>query len=126
MARQRTPNAKARVLGRDLKDPQRYRTRHDPRTEPLGDPPSRLTADETREWRDFARALPWLRRSDRKILAIACRLSVRALHGDELDLPALAELRRTLTAMGATPADRSKVSIPDDDDGDDPAREFVN
>lgn len=125
MAKQRTPNDKAKVLGRDLKDPQRFRKRSNPAVEPLGDPPAWLSADAKREWKTLDAEIPWLKRSDRALVSLTAHLA--ALINEKPDIPVayLSEHRRQLCALGGSPADRSKIHAPDDDD-DDPAAEFIN
>jgi hypothetical protein len=62
---------------------------------------------------------------DRTLLELACRLTTRMQTDPEMGIAALAQLRLCLSAMGATPTDRSKVAMPDAD-GADPADEFLN
>lgn len=125
MARQRTPLAKAKTLGRDLKDPQRYGNRTDPLTAPLGAPPAWLKKEAVKEWKTLAAEIPWLRRSDRALVAITAHTA--ALISEKPDLPVayLAEHRRQLCALGGSPADRSKIFMPEED-ANDPLQEFVN
>lgn len=73
----------------------------------------------------FASEMPWLARSDRTLVEVASKLRARMMTDPEMGVNALAQLRLCLSAMGGTPADRSKVSAPDDED-EDPAAEFLN
>ncbi len=125
MARQRTPNEKAKVLGLDVKDPQRYRIRANPMTAPLGVPPKWLSKEATTKWKTLAAEIPWLRKSDRQMVAITASLGA-SLQADPLkNISALSEYRRQLCALGGSPADRSKIFMPDENDENDPAREFI-
>ena len=125
MARQRTPNDKAEILGRTLKDPQRYRNRSNPLTDPLGTPPAWLTKEAKSKWRTLAAEIPWLRKSDRQLVAITATLGA-SLQADPLkNIAALSEYRRQLCALGGSPADRSKIFVPEQDDENDPAKEFI-
>lgn len=126
MARQRTPNSKAEVLGRTQKDPQRYRKRTNPAVEPLGDPPAWLSKEAKLEWKTLDAEIPWLKRSDRALVSLTATLAVAIKKDPLVNMAALTEYRRQLCALGGSPADRSKIHAPDDDDADDPAREFIN
>jgi hypothetical protein len=66
--------------------------------------------------------MPWLARSDRKLVGIAARLAVQ-IEGGGAPLAAFTQMRLCLSSMGGTPADRTKVQTPDDD-SDDPAEKF--
>ncbi len=126
MARPRTPLDAAKATGADAKNPQRYRDRKEPKVEALGEPPKHLDDEARAEWRRLAADIPWLGRSDRAIVESAALLMARRTAGD---LPAslYGELRQTLTQLGATPATRSRISAPNgEDEGDDPASEFLN
>ena len=125
MARQRQPNARAKVTGADIKNPQRYRNRSNPATQPLGDPPAYLSKDAKAEWRTLAGEIPWLCRSDRQMVALTATLAAHIQKHPETPVAYYAEHRRQLCALGGSPADRSKINVPDDDEQD-PAAEFIN
>ncbi|MEJ0015701.1 MAG: hypothetical protein WDN25_03895 [Acetobacteraceae bacterium] len=115
----RTPRAKAKVAGSDVKNPQRYRARKDPAAAPLGSPPTWMDELQGRVWRTFAGELPWLNRSHRALLEIAVTVRTRLMAGDEVPgVQALNLLRQCLGQMGATPADATKVQVPDDGEED--------
>ncbi|MBK0399513.1 hypothetical protein H0I76_09945 [Limibaculum sp. M0105] len=76
-------------------------------------------------WLELADEMPWLAHSDRKIVEVAAKLTVRLAADTDMGVNALAQLRMCLSSMGGTPADRSKVVLPDDED-DDPLAEFLN
>ena len=125
MPRPKTPRQVARVTGADLKDPQRYRDSADPVLPEVGNPPARLDEEQRATWVEFTDDLPWLRRSDRTILELACRLTTRMKKDPDMGIAALAQLRLCLSAMGATPTDRNKVAMPEGKVTD-PADEFLN
>lgn len=112
----------AEASGAFVKNPQR--TRKEPKAAPVGKPPKRLTEIEREAWEELVDELPWLARSDRKVLEVAAKLTARMMTGPEMGVNALAQLRLCLSSMGATPADRSKVSARDEED-DDPAAAYL-
>ena len=126
MARPRTPKAKASVTGQADKKRTRYDARNEPKiTDPIGDPPEWIVDTDTSKaasaWRLFAREIPWLNSSHRIFVAMACKYQGRIMAGEDIGIQAMNGLRQMLGQMGATPADSSKVAIPDgekdDDDG---------
>jgi hypothetical protein len=117
LARQRAPAAKAKIEGRHLKNPQRYKP-NEPTSQPIGDPPAWLTEPQAKAWRGFEAELPWLRVSDRCIVSIASVLRARLESGQEVGTKALSLLRLCLGSMGATPADASKINWAPDDEPD--------
>lgn len=118
MARQRAPVAKARLEGRHIKNPQRYR-QHEASAEAIGAAPRWLTKPQTASWRSFVNELPWLRASDRCLVGIASVLRARLESGAEVGTKSLGLLRLCLSSMGATPADASKISWSPDEESDD-------
>lgn len=121
MARPRTPRAKAAVEGADKKNPQRFRGRNDVGVDgPLGDPPAWLVDTDTNmarsAWVLFADELPWLNKSHRALVGMAASVRGRLIAGQDVGVQALNLLRQCLGQMGATPADATKVSLPDDED----------
>lgn len=125
MPRPRTPKPVAEASGAAAKNPQRFRERSEPKVSALGDPPDFFNETECAAWLGFKKEMPWLAESDRAIVEIAARLRGRLISDPEMGVNALAQLRLCLSSMGGTPADRSKVSAPDEDD-DDPADQFFN
>ena len=125
MAQRRTPIAKAKVTGRDVHDRARFAGRNEPVSTALGAPSDFLGEHGREAWEAFKSELPWLMESDRTLVEIACSLRARLIAGEEVGVNALAQLRLCISAMGGTPADRSKVSAPGDG-GSDPADEFLN
>lgn len=125
MPRARTPAAVAEAIGADVKNPQRFAARSKPKVQPLGKPPKRLSEIERDAWLELADEMPWLGRSDRKIVEVAAKLTARMMTDPEMGVNALAQLRMCLSSMGGTPADRTKVPTPDDEE-EDPLAEFIN
>ena len=119
MARPRTPSAKAAVEARDKKDPQRFKDRSEPKIpDGLGEPPAWLEdkedgAQSRSAWLLFQSEIPWLNHSHRMLVEIASRIRGRVMAGEDVGIQALNMLRQCLGQMGATPADASKVTIPD-------------
>ncbi len=120
MARPRNPLGKATVEGRDKINAGRFKGRADPKSNgPLGAPPSWLkdTADIKAKsaWKLFAKELPWLNESHRILVGMASNIQGRIMAGQEVGVQAMNLLRQMLGQMGATPADASKVAVPEDD-----------
>lgn len=124
MPQPRTPQAKAKATGRAAHDPQRFRDRKEPKGKPLGEPSEGLTETQQKCWEAFRREMPWLMESDRALVETASILRARLWTNHDLGVQALGQLRMCISAMGGTPADRSKVSVPDEE-SDDPAAEFL-
>ena len=125
MARPRTPKAKAAVTARDSHDKKRFEGRNEPKVaDPIGPPPDWIEDTESSKarsaWELFAKEIPWLNRSHRIFVAMACKYQGRIMAGEDIGIQAMNGLRQMLGQMGATPADSSKVAIPDgDEDKDD-------
>jgi hypothetical protein len=128
MARPRTPVAKALVEGAGIKNRKRHAGRKAPRIETLGGPSRHLTVYQHRAFERFRAELPWLKESHRVLVEIASQLRGAMLDPGTAEAPSpglslqgLQELRRCLSAMGATPSDESKVnwSGGEEDDPDD-------
>jgi hypothetical protein len=126
MARPRTPLAKAKVTGQDKRHSERFKGRKEPPPRgPLGDPPNWMKKPgQIEAWNTFADELFWLDRSHRAIVSIAADIRGRQIAGEEMDVKAYTLLRQCLGQMGATPADASKVQMPDDDTPDDPSAKY--
>lgn len=124
MARPRLPSAVAAATGADKKNPGRFAGRSKPNAPPLGSAPAKFTGPQKAAWAAFKDEMPWLSKSDRAVVQVASRL--RAAMETDADFPmaGFAQLRMCLSAMGGTPADRTKVSAPDDED-EDPLEKFM-
>jgi hypothetical protein len=118
LPRQRTPTAKARIEGRHIKNPKRYKP-NEPTADAIGDPPQWLTEPQAVAWRDFSGELPWLNTSHRCIVEIASVLRARLQSGAEMGTKSLSLLRLCLGSLGATPADASKISWAPEEEPDD-------
>ena len=116
MARQRTPTAKLKLLGSFKKHPERAR---DDEPEPSGplptEPPNHLPDDVKEVWTEIVSVTPLgvLGAGDRFIMEICSNL----LSEYRRDPPAmnsarLTQLRISLGALGLTPADRNRLSVP--------------
>lgn len=125
MARRRIPPAVARVTGRDQHDPGRFRGRNHPAAAPLGEAADWMADDARDCFEGFRAELPWLRESDRALVEIAASLRGRMVASPDVGLKALNALRLCLSAMGATPTDRSKITTTDDREPD-PAAKFLS
>lgn len=119
MPNHRTPVAKATVTGTADRNPQRYRDRKEPKTLELGSPSPFLDEFGVTAWEGFKRELPWLMESDRALVEIAATVRGRLLAGKDVGTTALSMLQSILSKMGATPADRTKVSAPDEEPEED-------
>jgi hypothetical protein len=72
----------------------------------------------------LAADLPWLNRSHRAIVSLACEILGRQIAGEEVGVKALSLLRMILGQLGATPADASKVKMPVEENEDDPSKKY--
>jgi hypothetical protein len=76
-------------------------------------------------WETFSDELPWLNRSHRALVEIASIARADLISGGpDLNVRSLNLLRQCLGQMGATPADASKVTLPDEDDDADPSDKY--
>lgn len=125
MAKPRTPVAKAKAAGREIVNAGRYKNRKEPRADCLGAPPSWMAKDQAMIWEQFAKELSWLNGSHRALLEIATSIRVRVVRGEDVGVQALNLLRQCLGQMGATPADATKVTMPDETD-EAPEDKFFN
>jgi hypothetical protein len=119
LANPRKPKAKALVEASEVKNPKRFRDRKEPKvTDAIGNPPEWFGGEERVAWRQFQTELPWLNGSHRALLEIAATVRARLAKGEDVSMQALNLLRQCLGQMGATPADATKVSVPDDGEED--------
>lgn len=119
MPNARTPVAKAKATGAAALHPGRHANRKDPKTQPLGDPSPFLDEHGIKAWEAYRRELPWLMESDRSLVEIAASVRGRLLAGEDVGVTALSMLQSMLSKMGGSPADRSKVGAPDDEQQED-------
>jgi hypothetical protein len=126
MSRPRVPAAKAKVTAAAAKNPQRHRGRKAAGGAALGKPSPWLSRGGRTAFASFKRELPWLKESHRVIVELASHLRGHLIEPPHLlGLQGMQELRRCLGALGATPADESKVTLPDDD-AEDPEEAFFS
>lgn len=121
MPRPRTPRAKAKATGRDLKNPARFEGRNEPKIdEGVGEPFEWLKPKAKQAWKDLADEIPWLNKSHRGLLSIAATIRGRMMgdSAEEVGVQAMNLYRQALGSMGATPSDASKVGAMQGDQKD--------
>lgn len=126
MPRPRVPLVKAQTTGRVLRNPGRFKDRKEPPSPgELGQPPKWLNKPHEHEaWNTLATDLPWLNKSHRTIVAMASGLLARQIAGEEVGVKSLNLLRMMLGSMGGSPADASRVKMPESADDTDPASKY--
>jgi hypothetical protein len=125
MSRPRVPKSKAICTGQVLNHPARFAKRTEPTVSmPVGPAPSWMSRPQAKAWNQFKKELFWLNGSHRAILEIASTVRARMTAGDDVGIQKMNLLRQCLGQMGATPADASKVNIPDDEEVDPADRYF--
>jgi hypothetical protein len=123
MARPRTPIMKAHITGASLHDPARYAGRMMTAGGSIGQPPECMTSAQAEAWQEFTVELPWLNSSHRAVLQIAAVLRARLNSDPDMGVAAMQAYSAVLSKLGATPADESRVAMPDLAE-DDPAERF--
>lgn len=113
------PVAKAKVTGAAARNPKRHSKRADPVTGVLGGAPIHLEKFAKRAWERFRAELPWLTSSDRALLEVACIIRAEMLRGEVVGIQKLNTYQAVLSKLGATPTDRSKVNVPDEEPEED-------
>lgn len=115
MPRPRTPVAKAKAAGADVKNPKRHEGRTAPKgTSGLGPASKWMGEWQVKAFDLFRGELPWLKESHRVLVELASVQRARMLDPeDRLSMDGATELRRCLAQLGATPADESKVNSGD-------------
>lgn len=116
MPNPRTPAAKAKVTGAAALHPGRHAKRRDPKTSPLGGPSPFLDENGEAAWEGFKRELPWLMESDRAMVEVCAQVRGLLLKGEDVGVTRLSMYQSMLSKLGASPADRTKVSAGDDED----------
>lgn len=113
MARPRTPTSLLELRGAFKEHPERKAERaNEPRpTEPLGKPPSGMTAAQKKVWKELASlVVPGvLTISDRIAVELAVVLTSRLRDGS-IKTQEISILTTLLGKLGMTPSDRAKVS----------------
>lgn len=118
MAPPRLPVAKADVTGAAAKNPGRHANRNDPSTVPLGKPSTFLDEHGAAAWEGFKLELPWLMESDRAMVEVCSLIRGELMAGKDVGVTRLSMYQSTLSKLGASPADRSKISVPEEEDDD--------
>jgi hypothetical protein len=119
MSNPRLPVAKAHATGAAIKNPGRHADRKKPKgTRPVGEPYKMMSEAEQIQWHEFVQDLPWLNSSHRVLLRLACVLAA-SMDTADFGVSKAQALGSILSKLGATPADESKVSVPDGDDEED-------
>lgn len=122
----RTPLEKAKATGAFKANPKRFKDRtRSPSSAPLGTPSDWLEGEQRIVWEMFRGELPWLKESHRGLVEIACTVRARLTSGEDVGVQALNLLRQCLGQMGGTPADESKVRVPDEGEAD-PAESYFH
>jgi len=116
MPAHRAPAAKAKVTGAALRNPKRHAQRSEPASAALGGAPAHLDLHAKRAWARFRAELPWLTAADNALLEIAATVRGRMLAGEVPGTTALSMYQSVLSKLGATPTDRSKVNVPDEEE----------
>ena len=114
MARPRTPAALLELRGAFKKDPQRRR--EEPAANgPVGGPPPSFDAELQAVWEELVGLVPSgvLSRADRWTAEVACRMMHQLRNGD-IKAAEIGILQSCLSRMGMTPADRSRIAIPEE------------
>ncbi|MGX9144991.1 hypothetical protein [Mesorhizobium sp. 128a] len=125
MARPRNPLAKAKAEGREKINAGRFKNRSEPKAGgPLGAPPKWIVDTDTSKtksaWHLFQKDMPWLNQSHRILVGMAAGIQGRIMAGQEVGVQSMNLLRQMLGQMGATPADATKITVPDEkEDKDD-------
>lgn len=140
MARPRKPTALLEITGAFKRNPNRKRPDEPRESRPLGDPPGRLPANAVPFWLELADMVSGgvLTFRDRWAVELATRLMEKAtreasiemalelaregelsaeeikalIQKESISSAELSALRSLLAALGMTPADRSKLSVP--------------
>lgn len=113
MARPRTPSNVLELKGAFDKNPQRRR--EEPKVDAgLGEPPAYFDDGERAIWAEIETSAPEgvLSRSDRLCVEMLVPLIVRLRTREPMKAAERAFMLSTLTRMGCTPADRSRVAAP--------------
>ncbi|WP_245451876.1 hypothetical protein [Mesorhizobium waimense] len=74
------------------------------------------TSKAASAWLLFQREIPWLTQSHRMLVGMAANIQGRIMAGQDVGVQAMNLLRQCLGQMGASPADASKITVPDEGD----------
>ena len=122
MGRTPYPKAVLRIKGVDKTHPERFRIRENEpeNVNPVGDPPENLSDSERNIWMRIVEEsiTGVLGQADRIAVELACKLYVRVDEGTATRVD-YNQLIKLLSQFGMTPADRSRLSIPEPENDDD-------
>jgi hypothetical protein len=126
MPRARTPLAKAKATGQTLNHATRYKSRKEPVVkDPLGKPPKWMKKPSQLEaWKTLASEIPWLNSTHRAVVGIASEVLGKLIANEEVSINGLNLLRLCLSQLGATPVDSSRITLPEEEDDEDPAAKY--
>ena len=113
--RPRLPNSVAKSSGADVINPGRFQDRAKPAVAPLGKAPAHLSKDARKSWDMLAAEIPWLSSADRVVVEAAAHLRARMMAEPDCPVNVFAQLRLCMSSLGATPVDRSKIAMGDDE-----------
>lgn len=113
MGRPRKPTRVLELTGAFRHDPQRRREReNEPEPTPgLGKPPACLSESQKARWREIAKYCPWLTVADRPMVEMTARLW-QLMRDGAASVGEIKQLAANLAHLGMTPADRSKIKVP--------------
>jgi len=115
MAKPRLPGMVAKVTGAAPRSPGRFKDRADPKVKTVGRAPDHLSPAAKRAWGMFVRRMPWLSNADEAMLEIASMVRGQILDGEDVGVAKLNMYQSVLSKLGASPTDRSKVAMPDEE-----------
>jgi hypothetical protein len=81
--------------------------------------PSQLEA-----WKTLASEIPWLNSTHRAVVGIASEVLGKLIANEEVSINGLNLLRLCLSQLGATPVDSSRITLPEEEDDEDPAAKY--
>lgn len=123
MPKPRTPASILELKGAFKKNPARRRPPEPDGNGPIGDPPSRLSVDERKAWREVVRLAPArvLTGSDRLHVEQLARLMAEQwANGGDLPTTRAKRLDSLLAKIGMNPTDRSRLEVPPEPRGPNP------
>jgi hypothetical protein len=113
MGKNKTPTAVLDAKGTFITHKDRQRPNEPTTDRPLGNPPSELSKDETKRWKQLAsQALPGvLFESDRLMFAVMVRLATKFYNNEKITVAETAQMITLSSKFAMNPADRSRVSV---------------
>lgn len=128
MARPRKPTRILELTGSFKKDPKRKKTRaREPQPEAgLGKPPKTFDESERARWKELIAicAQGVLTKQDRPAAESLCQLWAKSRR-NAISVSERSLLHGLFGKFGLSPADRSKIQVPESDDHEDPLKKFT-